>query len=200
MPPDHYVEGGGDFKKRKTADAGRQLDASCEVFEIVGTIKWFDASKGYGFICPDNGLKDVLLHITCLRAARFQTVYEGARIICQVLARPRGLQAFRILDMDNSTAIHPSQLPERTHVVVKPASDWVRVVVRWFNRVRGYGFLSLGEDQSDIFVHMETLRRYGFSELKRHQTVEIRYGFGEKGCMVADMRPEGLPEQWVSKM
>ena len=41
--------------------------AGLEVFEVAGAIKWFDASKGYGFIVPDNGLGDILLHVTCLR-------------------------------------------------------------------------------------------------------------------------------------
>jgi cold shock CspA family protein len=71
--------------------------ANVEVFEIAGSIKWFDVSKGYGFIVPDNGLADVLLHVTCLRAGGYQTAYEGARVHCQVLKRPRGLQAFRVL-------------------------------------------------------------------------------------------------------
>ena len=114
-------------------------DANVEVFEIAGAIKWFDVSKGYGFIEPDNGLADVLLHVTCLRAGGYQTAYEGARVHCQVLKRPRGLQAFRVLSMDESTAIHPSQLPQRTHVQVTAESDWERARVKWFNRVRGFG-------------------------------------------------------------
>jgi cold shock CspA family protein len=64
-----------------------------EVFELSGTIKWFDVQKGYGFIAPDNGLADVLLHVTCLRAGGYQTAHEGARVHCQVLRRPRGMQA-----------------------------------------------------------------------------------------------------------
>ena len=63
-------------------------EAGLEVFEVAGSIKWFDASKGYGFIVPDNGLGDVLLHVTCLRAGGFQTAYEGARVHCQVMKRP----------------------------------------------------------------------------------------------------------------
>src|ERR1700731_1389001 len=70
------------------------------VVEVTGVIKWFDVSKGYGFIVPDNGMADVLLHVTCLRRDGHQTAYEGARIVCEVLARPKGLQAFRIVSMD----------------------------------------------------------------------------------------------------
>ena len=163
-----------------------------EVFEIAGSIKWFDASKGYGFIVPDNGLPDVLLHVTCLRAGGYQTAYEGARVHAQVLKRPKGMQAFRILSMDESTAIHPSQLPQRTHVVVEPESDWERAMVKWFNRVRGFGFLTRGEGTPDVFVHMETLRRFGFTELRPGQIVQVRWGHGHKGCMAAELRPDGV--------
>src|SRR3954469_6675570 len=87
-----------------------------DLIEVAGTIKWFDASKGYGFIIPDESQADILLHVTCLRRDGFQTAYEGARVVCEVLNRPKGLQAFRILSMDEATAVHPPQTaPARTH-------------------------------------------------------------------------------------
>jgi cold shock protein len=173
------------------ADLG---DESATIVELSGTIKWFDVSKGFGFIVPDNGMPDVLLHVSCLRRDGYQVAYEGARVVAEVLQRSRGLQAFRILSMDESTAIHPAQMPPpRTHVSVTPTSGLERAQVKWFNRLRGFGFLTRGEGTPDIFVHMETLRRFGLTELRPGQFVLVRYGHGPKGLMAAEVRPEGAP-------
>lgn len=158
--------------------------------EVSGVIKWFDVAKGYGFIVPDEGGPDVLLHVTVLRAGGFQTAIEGSRIVCEAQNRSRGLQAFRVLSIDTSTAVHPAQLPPRTHVNVTPTSGLERVEVKWFNRLRGFGFVSRGPDTPDIFVHMETLRRFGLTELKPGQTVLVRFGEGPNGLIAAEVHPD----------
>ncbi|MBT9370317.1 cold-shock protein [Rhizobium sp. CSW-27] len=163
-----------------------------ELIEITGVVKWFDVAKGFGFIVPDNGMQDVLLHVTCLRRDGYQTILEGTRIVALIQRRDRGYQAFRILSMDQSTAVHPSQMPPvRTHVQVTPTSGLERALVKWFNRTKGFGFLTRGEGTEDIFIHMETLRRFGLTELRPGQVVLVRFGYGDKGLMAAEIHPDG---------
>lgn len=169
-----------------------ELGDAADLTELAGAIKWFDVAKGYGFILADDArYGDVLVHVTCLRRDGFHTALTGARIVCLAKRGDRGLQAFRVLSMDNSTAVHPAEDQEqRTHVAVVAESGLERALVKWFNRTKGFGFLTRGEGTEDIFVHMETLRHFGIAELRPGQVVLVRYGKGGKGLMAAEIHPD----------
>ncbi len=162
------------------------------VQEITGTVKWFDPAKGYGFIVPSGGGNDVLLHLSCLHLSGLDTAYQGATICCEVGQYPKGLQALRVIAIDNSTVVASahSRAPriDADHSAPSPAGDYQTATVKWFNRVRGYGFVTIGGGKTDIFLHMEILRRSGLEEIEAGQTVQVRIGQGPKGQMVAEIK------------
>ena len=157
------------------------------VFKVTGKVKWFDPAKGYGFIEPDDGRPDVLLHITCLLRDGHPVAYEGAGIVAEVLEREGRLQAFRVIRMDNSTAVQ--QQPARAPVKVESISGPKLVTVAWFNRGKGFGFLTRGDGTPDIFVHMETLRACGFVAPQPGDQFMAEFGARPGGLVAVNLTP-----------
>ncbi len=176
---------------------------SAQATEVRGAVKWFNVVKGYGFITPDDGSADVFLHLSVLRQAGHDRLLPGATVVCEAIAGAKGLQAHRIVEVDESTAepedpyagpgAGASEMRARAPRPMgdePPAGsgDLMDATVKWFNPHRGYGFVCADENQADIFVHMVTLRRAGMQVLETGQTVSVRVVQGPKGLMATDIR------------
>jgi len=172
-----------------------------ELDPITGRVKWFDATRGFGFLVSEQVEGDVLLHFSVLREHGRRSLPEGAIVECIPVRLDRGLQAKKVLSIDLSSAlpqqprssIPPSERADRK-ALAEAAGEFEPVEVKWFNRVRGYGFLQRPDELGgqDVFVHMETVRTAHLPELQPGQQLEARIAPSAKGLTAVEVRSSNL--------
>ena len=146
---------------------------------IEAKVKWFNASKGFGFVTMADGSPDAFLPMAILRRAGYEDVREGASITCEIGAGAKGPLVTTVLSIDLSTAVAPGFGADRRSGS-RPSGS-LEGAVKWFEPEKGYGFVSPDGGGKDVFVHITALRRCGLESLAAGQRVRVDVIDGRKG-------------------
>ncbi len=164
----------------ETQDKGRQ---------VGGHVKWFDPTKGFGFVVADEGGPDILLHANVLRNFGQSSVADGSRIRLEVVDTERGAQAVDVLEitppdttvtapLGDLAGIDPEEL---ARTPIQPAR------IKWFDKAKGFGFANVFGKAEDVFVHIEVLRRSGMADLMPGEAVGLKVIDGQRGKMATEV-------------
>lgn len=156
---------------------------------VSGLVKWFDQSKGFGFIISDEVSSDILLHANVLRNFGRNSVADQSQIVIMAHPTPRGFQAVEIIKIvpppsDGAPPISdlPADLLEKIDTLpIEPAR------VKWFDRAKGFGFANIFRHPEDVFVHIEVLRHSGFADMTIGEAIGLRVVEGPRGLIAAQV-------------
>jgi len=152
---------------------------------LRGVVKWFDPKKGFGFILPDEGGPDVLLHANVLRNFGQSSVADSAEIEVDVIKTDRGQQAVEVHE------IVPPAGGEHFHIEM-PDGEVVEDLegleleparIKWFDKGKGFGFANVFGSAEDVFIHIEVLRRSGMADLQAGEAICLARREGKRGAM-----------------
>ncbi len=165
---------------------------------ISAAAKWYDPAKGYGFLVPDDGSPDIYCRASALIAVGLDTLLAGVTVACETVQGQRGPEVSRILTIDFSTAA-----PRPASFVRPPAAGGiaagtgaartdaaisgrrVRALVKWYDPVKGYGFLEPEDGSADLFCHLTAVHEAGHDTLPQGAAVACSIVQGDRGPQVS---------------
>jgi CspA family cold shock protein len=160
----------GPQARRVRVTGDQAVDASVGV---LGTVTWYEPSKGYGFVTPDGGGAEIFVHSSAIVGGG--VVSEGQRVAFLVVEGEKGPQADHLLPLGPEAARHAV------------ASDGADGTVSWYDADKGFGFVVPDSGGEDVFVHVRALAG-GLTELSEGDRVTYDVASGDRGLQARDVQ------------
>ncbi|MBY6089203.1 cold-shock protein [Pseudooceanicola sp. 502str34] len=155
---------------------------------MTGVVKWFDPARGFGFVVSDEGGPDILLHANVLRNFGQSTIADAARVTIMAQLTARGVQATELLDIEipqsQSALLEDFQSIPPEELAAAPLEP---ARVKWFDKVKGFGFANVFGRPEDVFIHVEVLRASGLADLQPGEALAMRIMEGRRGRMATQI-------------
>jgi CspA family cold shock protein len=160
---------------------------------VRAVVKWYNPDKGFGFVELADGSGDAFLHVSVVERSGARSVPPGATLEVRAGPGPKGPQVTEILSVDASTAAQEQpRRPRPERPAYQPTADRPTVVetgaVKWYNTMKGFGFVAPDQGGKDIFVHASALERSGVVGLTEGQRVAVDVADGQKGREAVSLR------------
>lgn len=158
---------------------------------VDGRVKWFDVTRGFGFVVSPDAEHDVLLHVNVLRNFGQSSIADGSAIRLRLQASDRGLQAVEIISIEAPDPVETDFEGKETPEYLQPIPDdlpYLPARIKWFDKGKGFGFANAFGHQDDIFVHVEVLRRFGLADLAPGEAICLRAVDGARGQLALEVR------------
>jgi CspA family cold shock protein len=182
---------------------------------LSGKVKWFNRSKGFGFVIPSDGSGDVFLPLSVLERAGFNEAPDGASVVFDCVHGTKGRAVAAIVELDTSTAAPRPPRGDRPDRPDRPdrmdrgdrgdraggfrrerdhgddptgPTESLDGVVKWYDPARGFGFILPNDGGKDVFVHVTALRRSGIEALDPGQAVRMMVAQARRGREAASLQ------------
>jgi CspA family cold shock protein len=179
-----FGNNGGPNMIPQTVAARADRDAETQTAEgerQAGTVRWFNARKGYGYITPDDGGTSLFVHYSAIRGTGFRTLSAGQRVDFVVGRTAKGPSALDVRLLDSTDT-------DKDAETGTDGGARQTGTVRWFNARKGYGYITPDAGGRSLYVHFSSIRGARNRTLSAWQRVDFVVGQTDKGPSALDVR------------
>lgn len=142
-----------------------------------GTVKFFNSQKGFGFIAQESGGEDVFVHVSAVERAGLSGLAEGQELEFNLIDRGGKVSAQDLQVVGDVIAVEDRSAPPQRELTGEKATG----TVKFFNSMKGFGFLARDDGQPDAFVHISAVERSGLSQINEGERFEFDLEVDRRG-------------------